>query len=80
MSPCQQKRCYQRREPVKKLTYRVLEEVVRLDMNKIWGKVPNIFTIINNANLREDKVREVRSVQGLPWCLHRETGRTCWQS
>ena len=55
MSPCQQKRCYQRREPVKKLTYRVLEEVVRLDMNKIWGKVPNIFTIINNANLREER-------------------------
>ena len=37
------------------MTYRVLEEVVRFDMNKIRGKVPNIFTIIDNANLREER-------------------------
>lgn len=39
----------------KKLTYRVLEEVVRFDVNKIRSKVPNIFTIIDNANLREER-------------------------
>ena len=33
----------------------MLEEMVRFNMNKIRGKVPDIFTIINNANLREKR-------------------------
>ena len=45
----------------------MLEEVVRFDMNKIRGKVPNIFTIINNANLREERDDKVRKVRATPF-------------
>ena len=44
------------------MTYRVLEEVVRFNMNKIRGKVPDIFTIINNANLREKMTKLERTM------------------
>ena len=40
----------------------MLEEVVRFDMNKIRGKVPDIFTIINNANLREKMTKLERTL------------------
>jgi hypothetical protein len=29
---------------------RVLEKVIWLHSNDIWGKVPNIFSVINNAD------------------------------
>ena len=39
----------------------MLEEVIRFDMNQVRGEIPNIFSVINNANL--SKSYKSRSMQ-----------------